>query len=437
MSVPVHRRNYDAFLSHAHVDHDFVEELYRWLGEVAGLNVWYDAKQMSGGDPIGGGLQKAIEDCRGVLLIASPEAIVRGWVQAEIEIARVEQGDSKDFRIIPVRLGNADVAGLIKGVSWIDVKDSKKLGPDVAAALLRAFYPGEHRPDPRTSRDVYVSGSWQASDNASALAVCRALEKQGLRMIGDAKDQKGFKSNRIQSLIESCGAFIGVIPYRDATTSASADVKPYKYFLTELDAAIAAQLPIVVVADPRIRRTDGDDTGWFRMETSSSACPPDVATAIGDLWNRWIDPPNPHEIFLATDLSSPSAERDGPLRRLVERITGMRTIVGNEIREPDLQTAIMRAIERAFLVIADISSPEDDNFNVDVCIEAAIAMAAGTNLALMARGRPRSPPFMLRRAGQLTSYADEVEHLGAVHSIVREYRRRIVNAEIEAATTPV
>jgi len=37
---------------------------------------------------------------------------------------------------------------------------------------------------------------------------------------------------------------------------------------------------------------------------------------------------------------------------------------------------------------------------------------------------------MLRRAGQLTTHADEVEQLGAIHSIVREYRRRIINVEL-------
>lgn len=90
----------------------------------------------------------------------------------------------------------------------------------------------------------------------------------------------------------------------------------------------------------------------------------------------------------------------------------------------------MRSVREAFLVIADISGATESTFNVDCCIEAGMAIANGTNLALVARGKPRSPPFMLRHAGQLTTYADEVEQLGAIHSIVREYRRRIINAEL-------
>jgi len=60
-----------------------------------------------------------------------------------------------------------------------------------------------------------------------------------------------------------------------------------------------------------------------------------------------------------------------------------------------------------------------------------MAIAVETNLVLVAAGKqPRSPPFMLRRAGQFTTYADEIEQLGKIHSIIREYRRRVLNAEL-------
>lgn len=428
MGLPVHRRQFDAFLSHAHADHAFVEELYRWLEKSAGLNIWYDAKRMTGGQGIRSGLQSAIEECRGVLLIASQEAITRGWVREEIEIASDELAASPDFRIVPLRIAGADVASLLRGHSWIDLP-SPQLTRETCAAILSAFYPGNNRPDPRTSRDVYFSGSWQPTDNQSAVAISRSLCASGFRLIGDAKDQKGFKSNRIQSIIESCGAFVGVIPYRGSETASAAE-KPYNYFLTELDFAASAGLPALVVADPRIRRSDGDDSGWIRMSTTSSDCPAEALRGIDALWEQWISPPKPHEIFLAIDLADASSERSSDLRQLIERVTGMRTIVGNEIREADLQSAIMQAIRQAFLVIADLSGPADGSFNLDVCIEAGMALASESNLALVARGKPRSPPFMLRRAGQLTTYADDVEVLAAYHSIARDYRRRVLNAEL-------
>ena len=429
MTLPVHRRPFDAFLSHAHADRVFVDTLFQWLGNVCGLNIWYDAIKMSGGSAIGTGLQDAIKECRGLLLVGTPDAVKQGWVKREVNIAQVEQADSEDFRIIPLRLANADIVSLIEGESWINLPTAQ-LDGSAAASIIRAFYPGGDKPDPRTSRDVYVSGSWQATDNASALAVFRLLCQAGFRLIGDAKDQKGFKANRVQSIIESCGAFVGVIPYRDNTDSASATDKPYKYFLTELDLALKANLPVVVVADPNIHRVDGEDKSWLRMDTLASQCPKDVETAVEALWEQWVRPPHPHYIFYAIDLASSSAERNSDLREIIERITGMPTLVGNEIAEPDLQSAIMRSIKDALLVIADISGSTEGTFNVDCCIEAGMALANDTNVALVSKGKPRSPPFMLRRAGQLSTYADEIEQFGVIHRIVRDYRRRVVNAEL-------
>jgi hypothetical protein len=428
MSVPVHRRPFDAFLSHAHVDRAFVDSLYRWLGEVAGLNIWYDAKQMTGGQGIGSGLQAGIQECRGLLLVASKEAITRGWVKSELDIARVEQADSPDFRIVPLRLGDADLSSTIIGQSWIDVPQSQ-LTADVAMAILSAFYPGDNRPDPRNSRDVYLSGSWQPEDHDSAVAVSRSLAQAGFRLIGDAKDQKGFRGDRIQSIVESCGALVCVVPYRGVEPASAAE-KPYKYFLTELDLAVKAGLPTVVVADPRVRRSDGEDQSWLRIDTCATACPQEVQSAIDGLWDRWTSPPRPHEVFLAIDLSTPGSRRDSDVRRLVERITGMKTVVGDEIREADIQSGILRAIQRAFLMIADLTSTTDDAFNLDVCIEAGMALAAETNLALVSKGKPRSPPFMLRQAGQLLTYADDVDQFGVLHNLVRDYRRRVINAEL-------
>src|SRR3954454_24253018 len=97
------------------------------------------------------------------------------------------------------------------------------------------------------------------------------------------------------------------------------------------------------------------------------------------------------------------------VRQLIELVTGMPTIVGTDIQARDLQSAIMQEIGRAFVVIADISGEGRDRFNLDVCIEAGMAIAAGANLKLMAAGDPRSPPCMLRGAGQLTIYSGPVD----------------------------
>jgi hypothetical protein len=108
----------------------------------------------------------------------------------------------------------------------------------------------------------------------------------------------------------------------------------------------------------------------------------------------------------------------------------MPTIVRTDIQARDLQSAVMQAIGRAFLVIADISCDGCDRFNPDVGIEAGMAIAAGANLELMAAGDSRSPPFMLRGAGQLTTYGGPVDQLGRVRNIAWNCRRRIINSEL-------
>jgi TIR domain-containing protein len=423
MSLPVNKRDFDIFLSHAHKDAVFVSELDRWLTEKAGFSVWFDSRELGGGALLATDLQKAIERCRGMLLIASAESVSRGWVKAEYNSAMDERANDPAFRVVALRLPNANTDELMKGTTWIDVPGTR-LDSHTAVAIVRAFYPGENLPNPATSRDAFVSCSWHGDDTASAHAVCRDLAKQGFRVIGDARDQKGFGTgNRVERIIASCGAFVAIVPFRDEA-SATVNEGPYKYFLREMDVAAGLGLPSIIVADPRVRREDGSDKTWLRMETDATECPRPIASAIDALWHQWCEPLKPQYVFCAMDLDSDAARAGGPIRHLVERITGMPTIVGNEIYEQPLHSAIMKKVCQAFLILADIS---DDNVNA--CIEAGMGLAAGTNVELLAQGKPRRPPFMLGSA-QMPTYDDEVERVAIVHKIARRYRRRIVNAEL-------
>ena len=295
MSIPVHRRPYDVFLSHAHADRDLVDRLYELLTEKAGLSIWYDAYQASGGDSIRTTLQRGVEQSRGILVVCSQDAVDSNWVEDELSIAQVERNDSRDFRVIPMRLEGARIDRLMKGQSWIDIP-SGELDGKVIFEVLRSFYPGEQTKVPATSRDVYISASWDSEGEFSGLTVCNSLIASGLRLIGDAKDQPTFDLNRIKDVISSCGAFVGVIPFR-GKTEASSQEHPYKYFLSEIDIAVSLGLPTLVIADSRISRVDGDDGNWLRMDTGAKTCPPDVEQRISELWGLWREPNRPHYIF--------------------------------------------------------------------------------------------------------------------------------------------
>lgn len=84
-------------------------------------------------------------------------------------------------------------------------------------------------------------------------------------------------------------------------------------------------------------------------------------------------------------------------------------MVGSEIYEEPLQSAIINKVCGAFVVLADIT---DDNLNT--CIQAGMGLAAGTNVELISYGKARRPPFMLR-ALQMPTYENEVERIGVLH----------------------
>lgn len=426
MGLPLNRRDYDIFISYAHSDRSFVEHLYRWFHETAGLQVWWDDREMSAGALLATELQRAIERCRTVVLVASDESLNRGWVQAEYNAAMDERANYPGFRVIALRMGKADVKDLMKGISWIDVPDST-FDPNTALAIVRALYPGENSPNPATSRDIYISASWQSDDNTSAKKVCKYLVKQGFRLIGDARDQKGYGSgDRVARIMSSCGAFVSIVPYRGEETAITSE-SPYKYFLQEIDIAVEKGLPSVVIADPRIRRSDGNDKNWLPMETDNETVPNAVQQSLRSIWDRWRKPLQPHYVFYAKDLDPNGTHFTESVRHLIQLITSMPTRIGVEVHEgnPDnANAAVRRSVCDAFLVVADLT---DDNINT--CIEAGMALAVGTNIELLASGPQRRPPFMLRERNMPT-YHDEVQQIGLIHKISRPYRRRVINAEL-------
>ena len=182
MALPLNKRDHDIFLSYAHSDRPFVEKLYRWLQESAGLQAWWDDRDLSAGAMLATELQRAIERCRAALLVASDESLARGWVLNEYNAAMDQRANFRGFRMVALRMGDAQVDELMKGISWIDVPNGE-FTAEIALAILRALHPSENQPNPASSRDVYVSASWQSLDNASANAVCRHLVRQGLRPV--------------------------------------------------------------------------------------------------------------------------------------------------------------------------------------------------------------------------------------------------------------
>ena len=104
-------------------------------------------------------------------------------------------------------------------------------------------------------------------------------------------------------------------------------------------------------------------------------------------------------------------------------------MIGTDVRNEPIDAGILRAIRESHLVLGDLVAPTEECFNLDVCIEIGMARAAGVQYEIFARGPQRRPPFMLGRP-QLEAYASDLEFLGKMHRVVRDYRRRIIDAEL-------
>ena len=421
MSKPFNQREYDLFLSHAHADRVFVEDLKNWLTGSAGLKVFYDPETGTSGSGISTMLQREIENCRGMLLIVSDASVESSWVEDEYNIAKDEANEQRDFRIVPVRLGNAAGKKLLRGVSWLDVPGSA-FTSNTALGIIRGLYNRPNLPNPAGSRDVYISASWQ-TDTRRSLSTARQLMQKGFRLIGDMKDQINFDISRIRRIMETCGAFVGIVPFRDQA-EASATQRPYKYFLQEIDLAASLPLPSLVIADSRIKRLDGDDSKWLRMSITEEDARDDLTRQIDFMWEEWDASRFGNHIFLATSQETAESARMAAMREIIEVVTGMNVILGTDLRGQDQPKEIQSKIQTAALVIADIS-----NDNVNVCIEAGMSKISGRPYELLSEGPKRSGPFMIR-GPNIAFFQNELELYGALHCVARAHRRRIINSEI-------
>lgn len=421
MEKSIRERHYRAFLSHAHADKVVVDRLHDLLACSAGIPIWYDSTSLQASKAIATELPDCISQCRAVILVLSQASINSGWVKEEYNYAISQRTRYTAFQIIPVRIDDCSVPGFLETTKWIDLPEGQ-LTLNACSYLLQSFYVYDVSLDLQKTRDVYVSRSWRESEAVFPTEICRALAYAGFRLIGDSEDQSGFQQGkRVASIMSSCGGFVAVVPHRGAG-------KTSNYILAEIEIARSKGMPGVVIADPAVCVPDVSPFTLVRMSPNSSPDDsPELSLAIEELAETWDEPEHPHNVFFATDLDRSNLVRNEAVRQLVQCVTGMPCIMGEDIRDitrGHLQKQIRDRIASAFIMVADIS---EDNLNT--CIEAGIAIGARTGLYLVARGPRRSPPFMFRDL-QVFYYANESELLAVVHRVLYPYRRRVINHEL-------
>lgn len=424
-------RPYFTFLSHAHADKVVVDRINDFLSRCAGIPVWYDSTHIQASEVITSKLPEYIEQCRSMMLIISESSINSGWIREERDYAMLQRAKHHKFQIIPVLIDKklqidrpplSDFMGFINATKSIIVDFTEPEKELVSFAnLIKAFYC--HDPLLKNSRDVYVSRSWRESEAPLSDKVCRCLIEKGFRLIGDLEDQTGFdKGDRVSSIMASCGGFVAIVPDRGGGTTS-------KYILKEVEIAASKNLPCLIVAEPTVKFPETFGIPIVRITSENIPSDiPDFRIALESFIEEW-NVPGPemtHYVFYATDIDKTNQSRNTYIKEIIQSVTAMPCMLGEDIREDKVQESIINRINNAYFMIADIS---EDNLNT--CIEAGIARGTCTKLYLIAKEPRRSPPFMFRDS-QVFHYANNSELLGLVHRIIYPHRRRVINHELDS-----
>lgn len=420
--LPVHKRDFHIFLSHASADKHLVTEFYHWL-ESAGFRVWFDLESLSGGTAFGSALGAAIPECRAFMVIISKAALASGWVDQECQFALMHEKQFPNFRVIPVVIDESQPPGFLATKNFISMPEGK-LTSESADAVLKAL--SNFNPSIQAAlqygrtKDIYISRTWRDTERQYADNVCQQFAKANFRLIGDALDQSSNNENRIHSIIESCGGLLAVLPHR-----ADGEGHTSPFMLEEIRTAQSLGLVTTIIAEPNVEiPADIAAKAVFSANIPASALDNDVNAAVQVLVEAYAPAKHQQYVFYATNLSSAHKRRNQLIRRLIERVTAMQCVMGEEVEQQgtkSLQQAIVDQIRGSFLMVADISE-----HNLNTMIEAGVSRGAGVPSLLFSGDERHNPPFMFVDQ-QVFYYEDELDLLARINRLIYPYRRHVLN----------
>jgi hypothetical protein len=427
-SLPYNKRPYDVFVSYSHADGALVEPLVRWLRDMAGLRVWWDSTGLVAGDRLSTALPAGISSSRSALFCVSRNWQASTWCEEEYNAALQERRADRRYRMIALRLDDCQVPTFLANARYLEMQ---KLEVNAVATLLEALVP-EPAPWSHGERDLYISRSWHADETEAADNVCKALVRNlGYRLIGDSPDYATFEGeNRVRCIIESCGALVAVLPFRDDSENGFTS----KWIVREVQLAHQLGRPYLLFIADRVKVDPAlvaSAIGKRSFPLPSSVDDGDLTKALTLLDDEYSPSPQIAYAFFATSLRGKESETDRAVA-VVEQVTSMQCLLGRRLQGQHAQEEIIERIRKAQFVLADITAN-----HLNSLIEAGMARGAGTRLHLIC-----SPPesgelrtrFMFRDL-EVNWYGDSVERIGVIHRIARLYRRRVHNQTITLSAT--
>jgi hypothetical protein len=425
MPMPLRERPYQLFISYAHADGAFVSELTNWLTRVAGVRVWRDEERLPASSPVSHSLPAAVAKARASLFVLSRHSVRSGWVYEELDAAIGQRAQYPGYRVLALRLDDCDVPQLLKTTVYVTVPE-RKLTIDSVYRILCALHTDATTVSPRDAKDVYVSRSWRSSESEPADEICARLAEAGFRLVGDSTDRTRQERNeRVRSIIRGCGALVAVAPLRRPGPDTEHGTS--RYIIEEVEAARELGVPYLLAVDegtsvPGELEAPAID-GRARRTAQLLDDPALMNEAVEAVREFYHQEHGSDYVFYAASLLDGENYRASSL---VQAVTGMDCIMGQDLEGQHAQQEIIDRIGRARLVIADVT---DDNLNT--LIEAGVARGRGRQLKLVARGPRRQNRFMFRDL-ETHFYENEMELLGTLYRITHPYRRRILNDELRS-----
>ncbi len=108
------------FLSHAGPDEPAVRRIADAL-RAAGHDPWLYEDHILVGESIPAAVERGLRDADFVVLCLSKVAVERGWVEAELDAALMQQFRERKERILPVRIEEVTPPGLVRQLAHVDL----------------------------------------------------------------------------------------------------------------------------------------------------------------------------------------------------------------------------------------------------------------------------------------------------------------------------
>ncbi len=126
-----------AFLSHSAVDKPFVRQLASDLTQ-NGVVVWLDEQRILVGESITEKIGQGLAESDYFLIALSEQSVQSQWVKKELSQALVQEVERRHVHILPLKLSDCEIPGLIRDKKYADFTRSYKDGlRDVLEAVMQ------------------------------------------------------------------------------------------------------------------------------------------------------------------------------------------------------------------------------------------------------------------------------------------------------------